>query len=56
MCHWPLYKEQDVQMYCAAQTERLPGRYATYCPCHGKMGVQPRAERQHKYRRGIWAR
>lgn len=34
MCQWPVYVEQGVQMYCAAKTARLPGRWATYCDCH----------------------
>lgn len=56
MCKWPVYQEQGVQMYCAAAVERLPGRWATYCACHGMASGQPRAERERKYRRGIWAK
>lgn len=41
MCNWPVYYEQGVQMYCAAATERLPGRYDIYCECHKQMGRQP---------------
>lgn len=40
MCNWPVYIEQGVQMYCAAATERLPGRYDVYCACHRAMGRQ----------------
>lgn len=56
MCNWPVYVEQGTQMYCAAATERLPGRYATYCNCHETMSQQPRAERRAKYKRGVWAK
>lgn len=56
MCQWPVYVEQGVQMYCAATTERLPGRFDSYCACHKAMSEQPRAERRAKYKQGIWAR
>lgn len=56
MCNWPVYIEQGVQMYCAAATERLPGRYDVYCACHREMSQQPRAERRVKYKQGVWAR
>lgn len=51
MCHWPLYFEQGVQMYCAAATERLPGRFATYCLCHDNMSV----DTSRRYRGRIWS-
>lgn len=53
MCNWPVYVEQGVQMYCAAATERLPGRYDVYCACHKSMGKQPLRPRQSK---GTWSR
>lgn len=56
MCNWPVYVEQSVQMYCAAATERLPGRYDMYCQCHREISQQPRAERRAKYKQGVWAR
>lgn len=56
MCNWPVYIEQGVQMYCAAATERLPGRYDVYCECHREMSQQSRAERRAKYKQGVWAR
>lgn len=56
MCNWPVYFEQGTQMYCAAATERLPGRYDVYCECHREMSQQPRAERRAKYKQGVWAR
>ncbi len=47
MCKWPLYYEQNVQMYCAARTARAPGRWAIYCDCHAEAST--RREAPHAY-------
>lgn len=54
MCQWPVYFEQGVQMYCACNTERLPGRFSTYCKTHKLASEVPQSERRSKYRGKVW--
>lgn len=56
MCNWPVYIEQGTQMYCAGVTAKIPGGHDVYCNVHHAMSRQPRAERQKKYKQGVWAR
>lgn len=54
MCQWPVYFEQGVQMYCACNTERLPGRFSTYCKTHKLASEVPQSERRSRYRGKVW--
>jgi GcrA cell cycle regulator len=38
LCHWPLYYEGPVQMYCAG----VAMQRKSYCQCHQTMSEQPK--------------
>ncbi len=46
MCHWPLYLEQGVQMYCASDIGPDGPRGGVYCATHRAMAAQPPKSRK----------
>lgn len=49
MCHWPLYEEQGVQMYCAADIDPEGPRGRPYCAAHGhQSGKRSEGPQVHK--------